>query len=76
MMRGCRNCRYCKCYPGDYYTPDDYECTSPILELGTGIDLADEVLDDIFTRVWEDGEEWEDGEQLCPGWEEVEYEEF
>lgn len=71
-MNGCSNCRYCKCYPGDYWTPDDYECTAPIMTDGTDNDLADEVLDDIFTRVWENGEEWQDGEQLCPGWEEIE----
>ena len=70
-MRGCFNCRYCKYYPGDYWTPDDSECTAPIITDGTDNELADEVLDDIFTRVWENGEEWSDEEQLCPGWEEA-----
>ena len=77
-MRGCSNCRYCKCYPGGYYIgPDEYECTSELMMNGTGTDLGDEVLEDIFTRVWENGEEWSDEEQLCPGWEEeMEYEDY
>lgn len=68
-MRGCSNCRYCKCYPGDYWTPDDYECTSYDL-LST---VPEEELDEVLTRVWENGEEWaDDGAPLCPCWEEVE----
>ena len=71
-MDGCSNCRYCKCYPGDYWTPDDYECTSIIMETND-TKYTDDELDAIFTRVWENGEKWDssDEEPLCPGWEEA-----
>lgn len=60
---GCRDCMWCKCYRGDYWTPDDYECT-------TDYAIEDEGLaDEIFTRVFEDGEEWKDDEDpICPAW--------
>lgn len=64
-MHGCSDCRYCKCYPGDYWTPDDYECTSNVWDR---IDVDEEVVE----KVWCDCEEWNDNEEpLCPGWEEV-----
>lgn len=74
-MNGCMNCRYCKCYPGDHWTPDDYECVG--FECDTEVDLTDEELDAIMTRVWENGEEWTSyDEQICPMWEEVSYEPY
>lgn len=54
-MMGCSDCRYCKCYPGDYWTPDDYECQK-----------ADEIPEEVFDKVWED-----DRADLCPHYEEA-----
>ena len=68
MMRGkcgCENCKYCKCYPGGYFEPDDYECVAPDLN---GVDWDE----DLQTRVWEDGEMWDEGaEPLCPYYQKV-----
>jgi len=62
MKHGCNDCRYCKKYPGDYWTPDDYECTCDV-----------EIADEIITRVWEDGEEWDScDDPICPEYVEVE----
>lgn len=70
-MNGCKNCRYCKCYCGDYWTPDEYECQGE--NFG---DISDEEFDAIFTRVWENGEEWSSTEEpICPAWKEYDSEE-
>ena len=50
-MNGCNNCRHCKCYPGHYWTPDVYECTSNVWDR---IDVDEEVVE----KVWCDCEEW------------------
>ena len=67
MTHGCNDCKYCKCYSGDRWTPDDYECV--------GLDRTDvkeEVTQEHFDRVWVDGEEWNDNEEpICPCYEEV-----
>jgi len=69
-MNGCSNCKWCHCYPGDYWTPDDYECKAD--DFG---EVTEEELDTIFTRVWENGEEWKYSEEpICPAWEEYSYE--
>ncbi|MBR4377337.1 MAG: hypothetical protein IKP50_00405 [Bacilli bacterium] len=63
MKCGCENCKHCKVYKGDYWTPDDYDCTK-----------ADELTmsEEMFVRVWENCETWESGEEpLCEQWEEV-----
>ena len=69
MKHGCNDCKYCKCYKGDYWTPDDYECV--------GLDRTDttvEISQETFDRVWVDGEEWKDNEEpICPLWKETEY---
>lgn len=69
MKHGCNDCKYQKCYNGDYWTPDDYECV--------GLDRTDttvEISEETFDRVWADGEGWEDNEEpICPLWEETEY---
>lgn len=66
MKHGCNDCRYCKCYPGDYWTPDEYECQMPDKDYV----LTDDQIDDILTRVWENGEEWESNDEpICPAWE-------
>ena len=58
---GCENCKFCRCYPGDYWTPDEYECTSE----------CEDITEQIFERVWSDGERWDTSEeQICPGYEE------
>lgn len=68
-MNGCRNCRWCKCYKGDYWTPDDYECVG-YMRSDKEINLTDDECDTIFDRVFGDGEEWDDDtEPLCPFWE-------
>ena len=67
-VNGCRNCRYCKCYPGDYWTPDEYECQMPDKDYN----LTDEEIEEVFTRVWENGEGWgDDDKPICPAWEEI-----
>ena len=69
-MNGCRNCKYCKCYPGDSWTPDDYECMG--FERDLDIELTDEEWDNIMTIVWENGEEWNSSDDpICPAWEEA-----
>lgn len=56
---GCMNCKYCKCYPGDYWTPDDYEC------------ISDEVTQEAIDRAWINGETWNYSEEaICPGYKE------
>lgn len=73
-MNGCSNCRYCKCYPGDRWTPDDYECVG--FERDTSINLTQDQFDNIMDRVWTDGNEWTDNEEpYCPAWEEAPTEE-
>ncbi len=69
MKCGCSNCKYCKCYPGRYWDPDDYECVSTVWDNV----VADE---EKVRRAWENGEEWEHNEEpLCPGYEEAPTEE-
>ena len=69
MKHGCKDCKYCEYYPGNYWTPADYECMMPDKDYG----LTAEQADDIFTRVWENGEEWKYNEEpICPAWEEIE----
>ncbi len=52
---GCMNCRHSKCYPGGYWEPDDYECT-----------VNGPESEELFIRVWENGETWIDKEDpLC-----------
>lgn len=71
-MNGCSNCKWCACYPGDHWTPDEYECMG--FERDTDVDLTDDEWDKILTRVWENGEEWSPhDEPICPLWEEVNY---
>ena len=66
MNYGCENCKHCRCYKGDYWTPDEYECTR--IESGE-LDISQENFD----RCWGDGEQWEDPENaLCPDYEEQE----
>lgn len=61
MKHGCNNCKWCKCYKGDYWTPDEYECQG-------GYDIPE----DVMQRVWENGEEWSDNEEpICPAYEEA-----
>lgn len=68
-MNGCSNCRYCKCYSGDYWTPDYYECEG--FERDLDIKLTDEEVDTLLTRVWENREEWKYNEDpICPAYEE------
>ena len=69
MGHGCKDCKYCKCYPGGRWSPNEYECVSDVWD-------RIDVEEDILVRVWEDGEEWGYGEeQICPGWEEAPTEE-
>lgn len=72
-MNGCSNCKWCKCYHGDYWTPDEYECTA--MECGSDdYGKTEDEWDEILTRVWEKGEEWDDTEEpICPAWEENTY---
>ena len=68
-MNGCRNCEYCKCYKGNYWTPDDYECVGNIDDAG----LTEEEIDTLIDRVWTNGEEWNDNDEpICPAWKEME----
>ena len=61
MCHGCNDCKWCKCYRGDYWTPDEYECQG-------GYDIPE----DVMQRVWENGEEWKDNEEpICPMYEEA-----
>ena len=66
---GCYNCKYRKCYPGDYWTPDEYECLMPCKDYG----VDDAEFEDILTRVWENGEQWHcSKDPICPAWERLE----
>ena len=53
-MTDCTNCRYCTCYSGDYWTPDDYECQK-----------VEEIEETIFEEAWENG-----NAEVCPYFEE------
>lgn len=58
---GCENCKYFRRYPGGYWEPDDYECT---------VDGPES--EELFIRVWENGETWTDSEHpLCDRYEEL-----
>lgn len=62
MKRGCKDCKYCKCYPGGYWDPDDYECISN----------NEDITEEVFDRVWANGEEWDENEKpICPGYEDA-----
>lgn len=62
MKRGCRDCKYCKCYPGGYWDPDDYECVS----------TSDAITEEVIDKVWVNGEEWDENEEpICPGYEDA-----
>ena len=66
---GCKNCIYHKVwYSNDYWSPDEHECIIPKERLNKpDFKVSDEELDAIFTRVWENGEEWDNSEeQICP----------
>ena len=66
MKVGCMECNHCKIYPGSYWDPDDFECLK-----------ANEVDEDTFVRVWEDGEQWEaSSESVCPMFEQIVEEEY
>ena len=70
-MNGCSNCKYCKCYPGDHWTPDDYECVCGDKAFEG---MSQDEIDTIYDTVWEDGKQWSPFEEpLCPAWEEVYY---
>lgn len=52
---GCFNCKHLKCYPGDRWTPPEYECHADGPE-----------TEELLVRVYEDGETWSDAEHpLC-----------
>ena len=66
---GCKNCICHKVwYSNDYWSPDEHECIIPKERLNkSDLEVSDEELDAIFTRVWENGEEWDNSEeQICP----------
>ena len=66
---GCKNCIYHKVwYSNDYWSPDEHECEISNERLqNPDFEVSDEKLDNIFTRVWENGEEWDRSEeQICP----------
>ena len=63
---GCKNCKWHKVYKGDYWTPDEHECVIP-KNMKPLFPVTEEDEDEIFTRVWENGEEWDRyWEQICP----------
>lgn len=41
-MKCCETCKYCRIYPGDYWTPDDYDCTNP--------EISSDELDEFFSE--------------------------
>ena len=66
---GCKNCKYHKVYRShDYWSPDDHECDIPDSRLeNPDFEVSDDKLEEIFTRVWENNEEWgHSWEQICP----------
>ena len=64
---GCKNCICHKVwYSNDYWSPDEHECIIGEFDK-PDFEVSDEELDTIFTRVWENGEEWNKAEeQICP----------
>lgn len=74
-MHGCGDCKYCKVYRSNsYWDPDEAECVGFDRDIET--DLTAKQLEDLWDRAWS-GEEWHDDEdQICPAWEEVEYNEW
>ena len=68
---GCKNCKWFRYYPShNYYEPDDYECSIDEdyeKEINAQNTYTQNELDDIFERVFCDGEEWDNlDEPLCP----------
>lgn len=69
MKNGCNNCKWCKCYRGDYWTPDEYECVCGDKAFEG---MTQEQIDDTYERAWINGEEWKDNEEpICPAYEEA-----
>lgn len=63
---GCENCKWLKCYPGDRWTPPEYECKKD------GPEDAER-----FTRVWENSETWNTPEEcLCEHYKELTEDDF
>ena len=64
---GCKNCAYHTIYfSNDYWSPDEHECNVPD-NVEPDFELSDAELDDVYDRVWGDGEEWNTSEeQICP----------
>ncbi len=69
MKRGCKDCKYCKCYPGGYWDPDDYECVCGYKAFEG---MTQEQIDDTYERAWINGEEWDENEEpICPAYEDA-----
>ena len=65
---GCKNCEYLKAHYKDYWKPAEYKCEVPSDRLeNPDFEFTDEQAQDIFIRVWGQGEEWgHSSEQICP----------
>ena len=64
---GCKNCKNHKVwYSHDYWSPDEHECIIGEFDK-PAFDVSDKEMEDIFERVWCEGEEWDNvEEQICP----------
>ena len=64
---GCRNCEHHKIWSSnDYWLPEEHECEIPKYRLNEpDFEISDEELEQVFDRVWTQGEEWWD-DQICP----------
>lgn len=66
MEYGCKNCKFCKCYRGDYWTPNEYACVVQELDIS----------EENFIKCWENAETWTNSEEpLCNSYEEAPTEE-
>lgn len=64
---GCENCKNHKVwYSNDYWLPDKHECIIPD-NAEPDFEVSNDELEDIFYRVWSNGDEWNtEEEQICP----------
>ena len=64
---GCKNCKNHKVWcSNNYYEDDEHECMIGEFD-EPAFDVSNEEMEDIFERVWCNGEEWDDvKEQICP----------
>lgn len=73
---GCKNCKYFRHYVSyNYYEPDEYDCVASADDPAFIVN-SDEEENEIFERVYGNGEEWNsEDEQICPYYKMIDFNE-